>query len=67
MVYHQQVGCSSVQKTADALYVSCVGWVKKIRGIYERQGHVWDRRGPGRLIKLTSNYTVTLSHYCHLF
>ena len=44
VIYHQYLAGSSVQETADALYVS-VGWVKKIRGMYKRRGHVWGIEG----------------------
>ena len=63
MTHHQYLAVSSVQETADALYVS-VGWVsrslKKVRGMYKRRGHVWGNRRAGHPRKLTSKYKYTV-------
>ena len=63
MIHHQYLAVSSVQVTADTLYVS-VGWVsrslKKIRGMYKRGGHVWGNRRAGHPRKLTSKYIYTV-------
>ena len=58
VINHQYLAGSSVQETADALYVS-VGWVKKIRGMYKRRGHVWGNRRAGPR-KSTSKYIYTV-------